>query len=210
MSFDAVFVLGKELRRDRDRALRELGARAAAAAIAFREGAPRVISLEAPLQGQEEAGSRIVARLMGELGVPGDALVLEETTRSTREEAMRLRRVLDARGWRRALAVTSAYHIPRSRRYFQEVLGSDRVEVQPPEVFLARARPRERELILAGAPSPEALAQECRVEATFLSFSRVLAPLPAPLRWELEVLAGGLYRGIDGLRGSARGAGSSE
>lgn len=206
MRHDAVFVLGKELRRDRARALRELGARAAAAAIAHREGIPLIASLEAPLQGQEEAGSRIVARILGELGVPRRALYLEETTRSTREEALGLRRLMEANGWRSALAVTSAYHIPRSRRYFFDVLGQDRVEVLPPEVFLARATPREREMILAGAPGSEVLARECRVEAAFLAFARALSPLPGPLRWELEVLAGGLYRGIDGLRGSVRGA----
>ena len=39
---DAVVVLGKELRRDAPRAIRELKARAAAAAIALRGGVPRV------------------------------------------------------------------------------------------------------------------------------------------------------------------------
>jgi len=200
---DAVFVLGKELRRDRERALRELGARAAAAAIAHREGARRIISLEAPLQGQGEAGSQIVARMLAGLGVAAEVLHLEETTRSTREEALGLRRVLDEQGLRRALVLTSSYHISRSRRYFREVVGRDRVDVLPPEAFLARARPEERALILAGVPGPEVLADECKVEATFLALSRVLAPLPAPLRWEVEVLAGGVYRGIDGLRGSS-------
>ena len=203
MSHDAVFVLGKELRRDRARALSELGARSAAAAIAHREGARHVISLEAPLQGQEEAGSRIVARILGELGVPREVMHLEQTTRSTREEALGLRRVLAERGLERALVVTSAYHVPRARHYFYDVLGPERVDVRPPEVFLARASSRERELILSGVPTPETLAEECRIEARFLAFARALSPLPGPLRWELEVLAGGLYRGIDGLRGSA-------
>ena len=209
MRFDGVMIMGKELRRDRARALRELWARAAAAAVVWRElGAQKIVSLEAPLQGQEEAGSLIVARMLRELGVPAEALHLELCTRSTREEALGLLRVANHYGWARVAAITAAYHVPRSRRYFYEVLGPQRVAVLPPEVFLARARPDERQHILAGAPHPEAMDQERKVEATFLALSRVLRPLPGPLRWELEVLAGGVYRGIDGLRTSRRpGAG---
>lgn len=199
---EAILILGKELRRDRPRALRELWARSAAAAITSRESGARVLSLEAPLQGQEEAGSRIVARMLAELGVPAEVVLLEETTRSTREEALALKRLADHHGWRRTLAVTAAYHLPRSRRYFYEVLGKDRVEVVSPEDLLPRASPRERALILDGAPDPDAMAAERRVEVTFLALARALSPLPDALRWELEVLAGGLYRGIDGLRGS--------
>ena len=211
MRFDGVMILGKELRRDRERALRELWARAAAATVVWRElGAARIVALEAPLQGQEEAGSRIVARMLAELGVPADALHLELCTRSTREEALGLRRVADLYGWGRVAAITAAYHVPRSRRYFFEVLGPDRVAVLPPEVLLPRARPEERDHILAGAPHPSAMDQERRVEATFLALSRVLRPLPQPIGWELEVLAGGIYRGIDGLRGSrVKGAGKT-
>lgn len=205
MNFDAVMILGKELRRDRERALRELWARSAAAAVVWRElGARMIVTLEAPLQGQEEAGSIIVRAMLEELGVPSDAIHQERCTRSTREEALGLKRVADAYGWGRVLALTSTYHVPRSRRYFQEVLGQDRVSVLPPEVFSARARPVERQRILEGAPHPDAMDQERRVEATFLALSRALRPLPAPLRWELEVLAGGVYRGVDGLRTSRR------
>lgn len=207
MRFDGVMILGKELRRDRERALRELWARCAAATVVWRDlGAQKIVSLEAPLQGQEEAGSRIVARMLTELGVPEEALHLELHTRSTREEALGLKRVADQYGWGRVLGLTAAYHVPRSRRYFYEVLGHDRVAVLPPEVFLARATPTERQHILAGAPHPEAMDQERKVEATFLALSRVLRPLPGTLRWELEVLAGGVYRGIDGLRTSRQRA----
>lgn len=205
MSFDGVFVLGKELRRDRERALRELRARAAAASIAWREGARVVISLEAPLQGQEEAGSAIVASLLEELGVPREAMHLELVTRSTREEAVETLRVRRARGLGRLLAVTSAYHVPRARRYFEEVHGDGAV-VAPPEVLLDRANAQERRWILDGTPSPEAMADECRVEATLSTLSRLLAPLPAPVAWPLEVWAGGLWRGVDARRHARRQA----
>ena len=199
-----VLVLGKELRRDRPRALRELAARCTAAAIVHRQGAALVMNLEAPLQGQEEAGSVIARRLLLERGVPESRLYLERSTRSTREEAVRGARVARARGVRHLTVITSAYHVPRARAYFLDVLPPDQVLVACPERFLPLATPEERALLLAGAPDGEAMARECKVEALFLTFARALAPLPPEVRWELEVLAGGVYRGIEGLRGSIR------
>lgn len=203
MAFDAVFILGKELRRDRDRALRELRARAAAAAIAWRRGAGLVISLEAPLQGQEQAGSAIVAEMLRELGLPDEALHLERVTRSTREEAVESLRVVRARAPGRLLALTSAYHVPRARRYFREVHG-DGALVAPPELLLEHARPIERDWILAGVPGPAAMADELPVEATLSTLARLLRPLPAPVAWPLEVWAGGLWRGVDAARQRVR------
>ena len=46
MRLDAVMVLGKELRRDPERARRELLARSVAAVVALRDGARRVITVE--------------------------------------------------------------------------------------------------------------------------------------------------------------------
>ena len=200
MRFDGVMVLGKELRRDRHRALRELRARSAAASIAFREGARGVVAIEAPLQGQEEAGSVIVLRFVTGFGVPAERVILDERTRSTREEAVEGLRVADEQGWERLLVVTSVYHIPRATRYFEEVMGRERVAVLPPEALLSRANAGEREAILAGTPQRDAMADECRVEALLSGLARALRPVPAPLRWDVEVWAGGLYRGLDAAR----------
>ena len=70
MNFDAVLILGKELRRDAERARAELRARSAAAAVALRRGVAEVWTLEARLRGQAEAGSDIVRGYLGALGVP--------------------------------------------------------------------------------------------------------------------------------------------
>ena len=124
MHVDGVLILGKELRHFPERARRELKARSAAAAVALRaHGAQAAVSLEAPLAGQEDAGSAIVASFLGELGVPAERMVLDERTRSTREEAVEGARVADRLGWKRVLVVTSAYHVPRARRVFGDVLG---------------------------------------------------------------------------------------
>jgi uncharacterized SAM-binding protein YcdF (DUF218 family) len=48
------------------------------------------------------------------LGVPGSALLLETRARNTYEHATYLREVLLAQGWRRALVVSSPYHMRRA------------------------------------------------------------------------------------------------
>lgn len=199
LDFDGALILGKELRRDRARALRELAARSAAAAVAFRQGVSWVATLEAPLDGQEEAGSLIVARMLAEHGVPEDRVYREQTTRSTREEAVEGRRVASALGWRRTLVVTSAYHLPRARRYFQDLFG-DEAEVISPERMLPFADEQAAAAIRAGASHPSVLRDEARVEHLFSALAAVLRPLPDDLRYQLEIRAGGLWRGVDSAR----------
>ncbi len=206
MRFDAVQILGKELRRDPERALRELRARSAAASVALRRGARFALSLEAPLRGQREAGSQIVARLLAELGVPEQVILLDETTRSTREEALHGCRWAEQRGWGRVLVVTTAYHVPRARRQFEEAFGPGRVAVHAPEALLRGATPLERRWIEAGSPTADAFRAELAIEALLANLARGVSLLPSRLRWELEVRAGAALRGIDDRRAAKEGA----
>ena len=197
MHVDGVLILGKELRHFPDRARRELMARSAAAAVALRaHGAQAAVSLEAPLVGQEDAGSAIVARFLRELGVSPERMVLDERTRSTREEAVEGARVADRLGWKRVLVVTSAYHVPRARRVFGDVLGEGRFTVHVPEALLQHAGPQERQWILEGVPDSAAMRFECTVEALWSQLERLISPLPARLRWQAEMRAGDLLRGV--------------
>jgi uncharacterized SAM-binding protein YcdF (DUF218 family) len=202
LRFDAVLILGKELRRDPERALRELRARSAGAAVALRRGVPEAWTLEAPLRGQPVAGSDIVVGLLAELGVAPGVVVAERQTRSTREEALGARRLVGARGVGRLLVVTSAYHVPRARRVFEDVLGAAAVAVHAPEALLQGATAQERDWIREGHPRPADLAHECRVEALWSGLERLIAPLPASVRWSAEVRAGALLRGLDEQRGA--------
>jgi uncharacterized SAM-binding protein YcdF (DUF218 family) len=195
--FSGVQVLGKELRRDSNRALLELRARSAAAAVSLRLGAEAAVSLEAPLRGQPLAGSRIVQLNLEELGISTDRMILDTLTRSTREEALLGARVAHERGWRRLLVITSAYHVPRARRVFEEVLGPQGVAVHSPESMLQHARGLEREWILAGTPDREDMLRECVVEALLSFAARLVGPLPDAIRWQAEVKAGGILRGMD-------------
>ena len=197
MMFSAVQVLGKELRRAPNRALVELRARTAAASVAVRLGAQYVVSLEAPLRGQVLAGSQIVQSNLHELGIGDEKMVLDCQTRSTREEAIHGAKIAKERGWRRLLVITSAYHVPRARRCFEDVMDAGRVAVHSPEAMLQHARGKEVEWILEGEPLRDAMLRECTVEAVFSFAERASKMFPKRLRWNIEVGAGALLRGMD-------------
>jgi uncharacterized SAM-binding protein YcdF (DUF218 family) len=59
--------------------------------------------------------------LLVQLGVPPEAVVLEDRSRTTRENAAFTQPVLEALGMRRILLVTSAQHMPRSMMLFRGV-----------------------------------------------------------------------------------------
>src|SRR5207248_5271561 len=56
---------------------------------------------------------------LAELGVPADAIVLEDRSRTTWENAVETRRVLEHHGLKRVLLVTSAAHMPRALGAFR-------------------------------------------------------------------------------------------
>lgn len=198
MRLDAVMVLGKELRRDPERARRELLARAVAATIALRGGARRVIAVEARLRGQAESGSALVAELLLARGVQEDQLLLREQTRSTREEALVARALCQEHGLGRLGVITAHYHLPRARALFNEHFGPGEVELCTPESFAQRATPEERALIVAATPDAETLKVEGRAEALLHTLARALRPLPDALRFGLEVQAGAWLRRAEG------------
>jgi uncharacterized SAM-binding protein YcdF (DUF218 family) len=61
-----------------------------------------------------------MAKLMTALGVPPTAIVEDPTSLNTYENAVNVRKILEARGIRRVLLVTSAMHMPRSLSIFQK------------------------------------------------------------------------------------------
>lgn len=203
LQFDAVMILGKELRRYPDRAMRELRARSAAASVALRHGVGCAVALEAPLVGQDRAGSAVVCDLLGELGVAPQRVVRDERTRSTREEAVEARRLCRERGWRRLLVVTAAYHGPRAFRHFEEALGPGRFALTSPGGLLRGATPTERLWIEQGEPDAQAWAEERPAERVLGALAGALGWLPIDLRWRVEVQAGAVWRGAGDLAGLA-------
>ncbi len=194
--FDAVLVLGKELRRDPVRARAELRARAAAARAALRAGARFVATLEARLRGQDRSGSDLVSDMLAELGAAPHQVVARSLTRSTREEAVLGAALFLERGARRGLVITAEYHVDRARRLFSEAGAA--AEVHAPEAMWRWASERERVWIASGRPTPGALAAEASSERVLGSLEWLARPLPVGLRSMLEIGAGRAWRGVSG------------
>ena len=67
-----------------------------------------------------QAGADAMAQLLNIMGVPPAALWLEPRSRNTYENAVETKKLLDARGIRRIILVTSALHMPRASAIFRK------------------------------------------------------------------------------------------
>jgi uncharacterized SAM-binding protein YcdF (DUF218 family) len=104
------------------------------------------------LERQAFSEARAMAIFMHDLGVPAQALVLEETSRNTRENAAFSAALLKARGIDNILLVTSALHMPRALALFK----AQGLEVTPaPTDFEAGQEPPSG--LLAWLPDAGAL-----------------------------------------------------
>lgn len=65
------------------------------------------------------AEAEVRGRLARDFGVPPAAVLTDASGHTTRDEASRMRRLLEPRGARRLLLVTSNDHMPRARRQFE-------------------------------------------------------------------------------------------
>lgn len=74
------------------------------------------------------------------LGVPDSAIVLDNNGLSTRETVANAAPLLEARGWRRVLAVSHFYHLPRVKMSFQR-RGIEVYTVPATEVYVLTKLP---------------------------------------------------------------------
>jgi uncharacterized SAM-binding protein YcdF (DUF218 family) len=65
-----------------------------------------------------QAGAESMRQLLAIMGVPENAIILEGRSRNTYENAVETKKLLDARGIKRIILVTSALHMPRSQAIF--------------------------------------------------------------------------------------------
>tara|TARA_Y100000588_G_scaffold19839_1_gene20231 strand:+ start:4064 stop:4585 length:522 start_codon:yes stop_codon:yes gene_type:complete len=68
-----------------------------------------------------ESESHYTAEILESWGVPGNAIILETNSRNTHQNAVQVKRMLEARGIDRILLVTSAFHMPRALRTFHHI-----------------------------------------------------------------------------------------
>jgi len=83
--------------------------------------------------GEEMAGISVPEMLRRQalaLGIPPDALLSEPDSTSTAEQARYLRPLLEPRGMRRAIVVTSSYHTRRTRRLFRKAFEGSGMEIR--------------------------------------------------------------------------------
>jgi uncharacterized SAM-binding protein YcdF (DUF218 family) len=67
-----------------------------------------------------DAEAPVVARVLSDLGVPREKILVEAKSRDTVENARRTKEILAGNGLRRPLLVTSAYHMRRAVAVFEK------------------------------------------------------------------------------------------
>jgi uncharacterized SAM-binding protein YcdF (DUF218 family) len=120
---DAIVVLGggilPALPPRRAPELSDAGDRVLEASRLWREGrAPRVLACGGTLDAISPEASGLAA-LLRFLGVPPEAILEDRLSRTTRENAVEARRLLEPLEARRILLVTSALHMPRAAGLFR-------------------------------------------------------------------------------------------
>lgn len=99
-----------------------------AAKLYLEEKAPIIIATGGRIRwlSNEQPESADMAQLLKLIGVPEDAIIQESASLNTYENAVNVRKILDEKGIKKILLVTSALHMPRSLAIFQH-LGIDTI-----------------------------------------------------------------------------------
>jgi uncharacterized SAM-binding protein YcdF (DUF218 family) len=93
--------------------------RVAAGARAYEAGRAPLVILSGG-RGGRQTEAEGMARAMQRLGVPASALLLEERSRDTRDNALFTAGLAQSRGVHHVLLVTSAVHMPRASLWFRD------------------------------------------------------------------------------------------
>jgi uncharacterized SAM-binding protein YcdF (DUF218 family) len=116
---DVIIVLGAGVQRDNTpgTAMRR---RASHAADLWKAGyAPRIICSGGKPGYQTRAESDACAELLiREDGIPESAVIQEDQSRSTEENAIYTHRIMQANGWQTAIVVSDGFHLFRARHLF--------------------------------------------------------------------------------------------
>ena len=99
--------------------------RAFHAAELYREGVAPVVVASGRMLRQNFSIADVMEHDLKSFGVPATAIVkLSHRAQNTREEAVESARLIQTRGWKRVLVVTSNYHARRTRFIYERVLPS--------------------------------------------------------------------------------------
>ncbi len=142
---DVIVVLGGGLNRDLT-PNRATTRRAQHAAELWKAGyAPMIICSGGYAEWAERSEADSCAQVLRESGVPAEAIVLEDRSRSTEENAIYSHEVMQAHGWKTALVVSDGYHLLRATWIFSSegVTFTTSPAAPPPLTDLLIAVPRE-------------------------------------------------------------------
>ena len=143
---DVIVVLGSGLRRDGSPGP-SLYRRAGKAAALYAQGyAPAIICTGGFTAGHSRSEADACAEILRNEGVPASAILLEERSRSTIENARYTREIMDANGWQTAVVVSDGYHLLRAGWIFQQAgvqAVTSPAETDPPRFSLFTAIVRE-------------------------------------------------------------------
>ena len=132
--WDAIVVAGCKVRPDGSPS-RALARRTAAATQLWRRGLAPQIIFTGGLGDHPPTEAAVAAAHARSLGVPAEAIVEEDRSTSTEENA---RFAAQVTGARRVIVVTDSYHVFRSRRvfarHFGEVVGHGSVPLYGPRI----------------------------------------------------------------------------
>ncbi len=92
----------------------------AAARLQKRLGIPVIASGGSPF-GESVSEAAIMGRMLRDLGVPADRILLEDRSRDTGQNAEFVKRICDRRGFRHPLLVSSMVHLRRARMVFRRI-----------------------------------------------------------------------------------------
>ncbi|NMB62761.1 MAG: YdcF family protein [Chloroflexi bacterium] len=125
---DAIVVLGggtePAIPPRRSVEINSAGDRVFAAARLYREGKAPVLILSGGnidwLSNNASTPADQMADMLSFLGVPSSALILENTSQNTYENALHTKAIMEEKGFDQVLLVTSAIHMPRSVSLFEK------------------------------------------------------------------------------------------
>jgi len=110
---DAIIVLGAAVWAN-ERPSPALNARVQHAITLYRQGLAPHLILCGGVGKNQPSEAEVMRRLAVSAGIPADALVLEERSRSTEESLSNARALMAARGWQTAIIVSDPFHLYRA------------------------------------------------------------------------------------------------
>ncbi|HLC18127.1 MAG TPA: YdcF family protein [Thermodesulfobacteriota bacterium] len=77
------------------------------------------------LSGVNEAADMDAIFFSGTGGVPREDIMLEKSSKSTYQNALEIRRIMEARGLKSMILITSSYHMKRAYRIFRRIMPAE-------------------------------------------------------------------------------------